>query len=653
MAGITSTYIDADTFTVATDMTLAFVAGRRVKCDCGVDGDKYGTVESSSYAALTTTVNLASGSDALTSNLVSVWFGIVKPGTSGSVPEHSHDWAEGSGGSVSPSVFYADPDETDQGAAGDGNTIKAFVDAISTDSATIYLRHNSGSATTTYTLTTSETIPSGITLEIEKGAIIDGAGTLTISGKLKAGPNQIFGTSILVIFGAGSARETYPEWWGARGDSVTNDTIALNSALTRTADTIRFLPNKTYMTSGMAFATALNLIIPDTTTIKLIDGSNATLLFASGKITINGGIFDGNRANQTSGGIGFDLRGAGTKVFNTIVKNTLGTGINSYNADDILIKNSIVLDTTGHGILIGGVSNDIDNIRVLGCLVDRSSETPATVLNSGIHVQGDGVRTYLVTNAKILGNTVKMPVAPTSVTAQCIVINDGDDTCVINNNTVINGNSGIIVGLTHGISVTGNAINGQNEYGIYASKVSDIAITGNVIRNITSFGIVILNTFNFAISGCHIEDGQIGIYTTSNELTIDVEHGSIAGCTIENQSVAGIRITGTVAKVAMDYLSITGVTLNNVVIPLDTYLTGSATIGENITAKGCAGLIKESVSYDILNLKQALYHGFGTGTPEAAFTANLGSLYQNYAGGANTSLYIKETGAGNTGWVAK
>jgi hypothetical protein len=43
----------------------------------------------------------------------------------------------------------------------------------------------------------------------------------------------------------------------------------------------------------------------------------------------------------------------------------------------------------------------------------------------------------------------------------------------------------------------------------------------------------------------------------------------------------------------------------------------------------------------------------GAGTPEAVVTAPVGSLYTNTSGGASTTLYVKETGAGNTGWVAK
>lgn len=43
----------------------------------------------------------------------------------------------------------------------------------------------------------------------------------------------------------------------------------------------------------------------------------------------------------------------------------------------------------------------------------------------------------------------------------------------------------------------------------------------------------------------------------------------------------------------------------------------------------------------------------GTGTPEAAVTAAIGSLYLNLSGGASTTLYVKTSGAGNTGWTAK
>jgi hypothetical protein len=44
---------------------------------------------------------------------------------------------------------------------------------------------------------------------------------------------------------------------------------------------------------------------------------------------------------------------------------------------------------------------------------------------------------------------------------------------------------------------------------------------------------------------------------------------------------------------------------------------------------------------------------YGNGTPEGAVTAPRGALFTRSDGGAGTTLYIKESGTGNTGWVAK
>jgi hypothetical protein len=43
----------------------------------------------------------------------------------------------------------------------------------------------------------------------------------------------------------------------------------------------------------------------------------------------------------------------------------------------------------------------------------------------------------------------------------------------------------------------------------------------------------------------------------------------------------------------------------------------------------------------------------GSGSPEGVKTAPIGSLYTRTDGGAGTTLYVKESGTGTTGWVAK
>jgi hypothetical protein len=46
----------------------------------------------------------------------------------------------------------------------------------------------------------------------------------------------------------------------------------------------------------------------------------------------------------------------------------------------------------------------------------------------------------------------------------------------------------------------------------------------------------------------------------------------------------------------------------------------------------------------------ALADNFGTGSPEGVITADPGSVYRRVDGAANTMLYVKVTGTGNTGW---
>jgi hypothetical protein len=43
----------------------------------------------------------------------------------------------------------------------------------------------------------------------------------------------------------------------------------------------------------------------------------------------------------------------------------------------------------------------------------------------------------------------------------------------------------------------------------------------------------------------------------------------------------------------------------------------------------------------------------GSGSPEGVVTAVVGSMYTDTSGGAGTTLYVKESGTGNTGWAAK
>ncbi len=67
---------------------------------------------------------------------------------------------------------------------------------------------------------------------------------------------------------------------------------------------------------------------------------------------------------------------------------------------------------------------------------------------------------------------------------------------------------------------------------------------------------------------------------------------------------------------------------------------------------GTAGTIRDLRVRNIITATSVTWSS-GTGSPESVVTANVGSLYTRTDGGASTTLYVKESGTGNTGWVAK
>lgn len=55
----------------------------------------------------------------------------------------------------------------------------------------------------------------------------------------------------------------------------------------------------------------------------------------------------------------------------------------------------------------------------------------------------------------------------------------------------------------------------------------------------------------------------------------------------------------------------------------------------------------------VLFRRHGLLEAQGAGSPEGVVNAPVGSVYRRTDGGLGTSLYVKESGSGNTGWVAK
>ncbi len=73
-------------------------------------------------------------------------------------------------------------------------------------------------------------------------------------------------------------------------------------------------------------------------------------------------------------------------------------------------------------------------------------------------------------------------------------------------------------------------------------------------------------------------------------------------------------------------------------------VTGTITGSSSIQAAASSGFILGASGPKILS---------GAGDPEGAVTAPMGSVWLRNDGSTSTTLYIKTSGAGNTGWTAK
>jgi hypothetical protein len=95
-----ATYISSNTFTVDGDRSIEFNQGRRIKATLS-SGDVFCTISGSAYSGGTDKTAVGTYENELNATLESVLYGVVAPGSYGSLPDHTHDGSEGSGGTIS------------------------------------------------------------------------------------------------------------------------------------------------------------------------------------------------------------------------------------------------------------------------------------------------------------------------------------------------------------------------------------------------------------------------------------------------------------------------------------------------------------------------------------------------------------------------
>lgn len=345
---------------------------------------------------------------------------------------------------------------------------------------------------------------------------------------------------------------------------------------------------------------------------------------------------------QSGYGLGFQfLDGATSRIRNVTVKGAQAAGISLGDCFGLTVENPRLIENYASGAGYGVAFSQVTQCHVKGGFgyrnrhaVDFSGDFPSHFSGvQGMHVvghpdEGDCMGTHGPANhITFRGNTCAHAPVGIGIRSPNTQIHDNFFTGIASAMVNLNGAPGISVrGNTHFLQAGGNNPDGAAGY------FMEVSLSDNAGRTDTSDFYSFANTqfvvedntvsprieflrFNSGIRRMEfwsVRNNAVTLQTSSSGDTVSFIRG-VDSVLVKNTSViAGNKVRSAGAN--------TYVELKNV------YLRGGADAGQVLR---------------------------GLGTPEAIVTAPVGSLYIRTDGGASTTLYVKESGTGNTGWVAK
>jgi hypothetical protein len=183
-------------------------------------------------------------------------------------------------------------------------------------------------------------------------------------------------------------------------------------------------------------------------------------------------------------------------------------------------------------------------------------------------------------------------------------------------------------------------------YGVHLVSCNYTTISGlttnqaRLVNVVNSFRTAISNNTTNNVSACVLESG------TSNFTRISNTIGGIPTLIGGGSSITSVGSTTNVQT------SIVGGSTSAAAI----CLASASNTGWYRDGNSMSFTLGGSKTFGILD--NGIFNGgaawyVGSGSPEGNVTAPIASLYTNTAGGASTTLYVKTSGTGNTGWTAK
>ena len=498
--------------------------------------------------------------------------------------------------------------------------------------------------------------------------------------------------------------------FGAVGDGVTDDTAAIQAALDSGALNVTFPAGYTYLVNGgLLVTTAGQQITAYGATIKLKASATTKWIVkaTATDVTFSGGTYDGNKANGNSTGSMYDSFAIGLYADrctcqDTRILNIYGIGVQGF-GNYLSALNNRISGSEHYGIFFDGntLVSHTGN-RAIGNTIDMSEGQISGGQNIGQGILFTAGAGQAQTAWELADNNIIGP--QTTVADQAINLGVRGNSGIVSNNTTRYGAMGFSEGGANTV-VTGNRflnLVGTVRIGIEPS--GKFTAIGNVVTDAyvgvdctatASFdeSLVSGNQITVASGGSNavgvrfqIVSGQSGknVNITGNSINTpnyavyivrDCEGLSITGNTFVGPGVGSGRGIFFDTVQAAVLAGVIGNTFNGFLRPWSVYsvaattftdlyaannncvncgstqsswpVEGSAVIGARACVLGATYGKRDTIDVqgNVFTLYSTTYSN-----PEGFLTAGFGSIFVSLNSGGG--VYRKNTGTGNTGWVA-
>jgi len=415
--------------------------------------------------------------------------------------------------------------------------------------------------------------------------------------------------------------------YGAVGDGTTNDTAAIQAALNSGKKSIYF-PSGTYViTSTLTVPKGVSLF-GSGYEVCILNGyglSNANAIFSltggDQFSTIDNFTFKGQASGSKS--IGISVNNGYYVSYTNLRFTNLSYGMYLDEAGSSLIQNCNFTNC-----LIGAQCMGGSAYKFISCEFQYGTDVGIKLIASP--TTGFPTSAIVIASGFTSNVGIDVPRVPGAFGGNSISVDncyfEGD----LNFSTLTkafrigetgSGNSVVMA------SISNCRIAGSNSAKSVFANLSRLYFANNIVGSAMEVQSTVLGAE-------YIGNEFDGVFTNNTLATLTLDLGTIQTNWIDNATYAQLRLaqgghgidvlTTRVRPVVTNEISLG----DNAYFFTNAYLTG--------------GLYINSVRWTT-----------GSGSPQGSLSAPVGSMYTRTDGGASTTLYVKESGTGNTGWVAK